>query len=172
MSAERAGSVVIRPERPGEAAGVRAVMETAFAGRLEADLVDRLRADGAIILSLVADQQDDLAGCIVFPRLVLEESGRSHPVVGLAPLAVMPATQRRGIGGALIEEGLSILTRQGEQLVFVLGDPAYYGRFGFDPAPGGYESVYAGPYFMVRRLRDGAPCRGRLRYPAAFDDLA
>ena len=83
-----------------------------------------------------------------------------------------PDWQRLGIGGALIREGHRLLHAQGYSLIFVLGDPNYYTRQGYDPdlaLP--FDCVYAGPYFMALRLNESAPKSGKVRYPAAFDEL-
>jgi putative acetyltransferase len=158
--------VIIRPERTDDAAAIRSVLVAAFAGNAEADLVERLRRDGDRVLALVAEQDGAVCGYLGFPHLTVEAA----PAVGLAPLAVAPDIQRRGIASALVREGLRLLAARGEQLVFVLGDPAYYCRFGFDVAEAEpFESPYAGPHFMVLRLSDDAPRGGKVRYPAAFD---
>ena len=116
-------------------------------------------------------------GCGAFPRLSVESASphtdrRSFPAVALAPLAVAADLRRRGIGAALVRRGLALLAERGEQLVFVLGDPAYYARFGFDPgAAGSFQSPYAGPRFMALRLARSAPMNGIVRYPPAFRPL-
>jgi putative acetyltransferase len=165
--------VVIRPEQPHDAAAVRTTLAAAFGGNAEADLIDRLRNDGDLVLALVAEQADrQIVGTIAFPRLAVAHDSRTFDAVGLAPLAVMPAAQRRGIGAALTRQGLAMLAARGETLVFVLGDPVYYRRFGFDAAAAaGFTCTYAGPYFMARTLGAGAPVAGDVRYPAAFANL-
>ncbi|MGE3150022.1 MAG: GNAT family N-acetyltransferase [Pseudorhodoplanes sp.] len=162
-----------REEKPEDAAGVRRVLEAAFGGKGEADLVDRLCADGDIVLSLVAeDLKDGILACLHFPRLALRVDGAEIPVCGLAPLAVLPRRQREGSGSHLVEMGLSELRHRGEKLVFVLGDQAFYRRFGFDiVAAAGYASPYAGPHFQVLRMDGRAPSSGTIRYPRAFDGL-
>lgn len=165
--------VVIRPEQHGDHAGIAALLTAAFNGSVEADLVARLRDDNDIVLALVAVTTDGgIVGYVACPRLQLERGGHSIPVAGVAPLAVAPARQRRGIGGALMATGLERLRQQGEALVFVLGDPAYYSRFRFDLAAAEpFASDYAGPHFMALALRPDAPTNGRLIYPRAFSDL-
>jgi putative acetyltransferase len=165
-----ASAPLIRPERGRDAPVVRALLEAAFGGTAEADLVERLRADHDLLLALVAEQ-DHVVGYIAFSRLVVEGTGRGDPAIALAPLAVAPAVQRCGIGTALMRTGLDMFTKAGEALVFVLGDPAYYCRFGFAPAEG-FASPYAGPHFMARALAPDAPTAGVVRYPRAFADLA
>jgi putative acetyltransferase len=160
----------IRPERPEDAAGVRALLDAAFGGDTESKVVERLRADGDFILSLVAENGQGIAGYAGFPRLVLQLDERNVPVAGLAPVGVSPLLQRRGIGGAMIRDGLARLKDRAERLVFVLGDPAYYGRFGFTVMDG-FVSRYAGPYFQALMLAPDAPKAGRVSYPSAFDGL-
>ncbi|MBX9842374.1 MAG: N-acetyltransferase [Xanthobacteraceae bacterium] len=160
----------IRPERPDDAAAVRALLDAAFGGDTESQVVERLRADGDFVLSLVAENGEGIAGYVGFPRLVLRLDERNVPVAGLAPVGVSPPLQRRGIGGALIRDGVARLKDRAERLVFVLGDPAYYGRFGFTVMEG-FLSPYAGPYFQALLLAPDAPKAGRVSYPRAFDGL-
>lgn len=161
---------VIRQERPSDAPRVRSVLEAAFAGSAEADLVDKLRASGDLILSLVAEPLDSIAGYVAFPRLTLDLGDRFVPAAGLAPVGVSPASQRQGIGSALIGAGLARLKDRGEGLVFVLGEPNYYRRFGF-AATAEFDSPYAGPYFQMLKLAPNAPERGTVVYPNPFADL-
>lgn len=166
--------VVIRPEQHGDHPEIAALLTAAFDGSAEADLVARLRDDNDMALALVAIATDGrIVGYIACPRLQLMQGDHSIPVAGVAPLAVAPARQRSGIGGALMAESLERLRQQGESLVFVLGDPAYYTRFGFDLAAAeSFASDYAGPHFMALALRPDAPATGRLIYPGAFSDLS
>ena len=164
--------MIVRPERAEDAAAVRALLVAAFGGPREADLVERLHRDGDLILSLVAENDGRVGGYAAFPKLTVEDAGSIHSVGGLAPVAVAPDWRRRGIGGALIREGHRLLAKQGHSLSFVLGDPAYYTRFGYDlTAAAGFECRYGGPNFMALRLNESAPKGGRLRYPEAFDHL-
>ena len=126
--------ITVRHERPGDGAAVRRVNELAFGRPNEADLVDRLR-DSFRLLSLVAEAADgEIAGHVLFTVATLRV--RDHEVVGsaLGPVAVLPARQRRGIGGRLIRAGMGEIGRRGDPFVIVLGHPAYYPRFGFEPA--------------------------------------
>jgi len=163
----------IRPETAADAAPVRALLIATFGGTLEAELTERLRRDGEIVTSFVAlDPDGAIIGYAAFIRLVVAFDGRDVPVIGFVPLAVTPVLQRLGIGTALVLHGLAVLRDRAEALVFVLGDPAYYGRFGFEVAAArAFECPYAGPNFMALRLREAAPLGGRLRYPSAFTAL-
>jgi putative acetyltransferase len=162
----------IRPERPGDVAAIRLVNEAAFPAPAEAELVDMLRADGDLILSLVAEQDGLIAGHVAFSRIVIERDDDPGAAVSLAPVAVLPQYQRTGIGKALIARGLAMLAAKGEGLVVVLGDPAYYRRFGFTaPEAVPFASDYSGPYLQALRLAGRRVARGRLRYPSAFAAL-
>ena len=165
--------IEVRPEAPTHIAAVRALLHEAFSGLTVATLVDRLRAEGDIILALVAvAPQDTVVGHIAFSRAQVEQSGGARPAASLAPLAVASSHRRRGIGAALVRTGLDQLRARGEAIVFVLGDPAYYGRFGFvTEVAQTFASPYAGPHFMALKLATDAPRGGTLRYPAAFDEL-
>src|SRR5690606_17370642 len=111
-------------------------------------------------------------GHVGFSRMGVDDNGVWHDAVALAPVAVLPAQQRQGLGKALIEDGLRILKERGETLVFVLGSTDYYGRFGFDLAEAEpFSCAYAGPHFQLLRLSDGGPLSGRVQYPAAFAAL-
>ena len=161
----------IRPERSDDAPAIRRILTAAFSGSAEADLVEQLRRDGDLVLSLVADE-GEVRGHVAFPRLRVEDADGARDVVGLAPVAVAHGRQRRGIGSALIRDGHRRLTRQGESLVFVLGDPAWYTRFGYSVAAAApFDSDYAGAHFMALRLNESAPLAGKVRYPAAFAGL-
>ena len=171
--ASLATSPTIRPEAIGDAASVATLLAAAFGGDTEANLVDRLRQDGDIVLSLVAEDANGIiVGSVTFLRLVIQSGDRNIPAIGLAPLAVAPNAQRRGIGAALVRHGLGKLGDRAEAIIFVLGDPAYYGRFGFDLAAArAFECIYAGPHFMAHRMRPIAPLDGKVHYPAAFAAL-
>jgi predicted N-acetyltransferase YhbS len=97
---------VIREEAPGDAASIHRLNATAFETDAEAKLVDTLRAAGALILSLVAEQDGEIVGHIAFSPVVVDSGQRTSQGVGLAPMAVAPAHQRQGIGGRLIDDGL------------------------------------------------------------------
>jgi putative acetyltransferase len=163
--------VNIRPEREGDAAAVRTILVAAFGRQAEADLVERLRRDDDFMLSLVADD-GGICGYIGFPRLLVEGSRGVREAAGLAPVAVTSPLQRRGIGSALIREGQRRLTEEGVPIVFVLGDPAYYTRFGYSvSAARPFKSTYSGLHFMALLLSADVPDAGMLRYPAAFEQL-
>lgn len=150
--------LVIRPELAGDAARVRAVNLAAFEGREEADIVDRLRRAGGRQLSLVAEVGGELVGHIQFSEVTVGQGGETRGM-GLAPMAVLPAHQNRGIGSRLVRRGLETLRADGCPFVVVLGHAAYYPRFGFVPASRhGIACVYEGvpdEAFMVLELASG-----------------
>ena len=163
--------VNIRPELPDDVGAVSALLRQAFDGTDEAALVERLRSDGDAIGALVAIEGDGVVGHILFSELGLQEARVKRRLAALAPLAVLPACQGRGIGSALVRDGLQACRRGGIAGVFVLGEPGYYARFGFSSeAATAVASPFAGPAFQALPLRPGAfdGLEGRLRYPSAF----
>ena len=122
----------VRFERPIDAAGVRAVNDQAFGSAVEGRIVDQLRAAPGSI-SLVATKDDLVVGHILFTPVTLEPSV-GFGVAGLGPMSVLPEVQRAGIGGQLIRAGLEACREHGYSAVVVVGHPAYYPRFGFEPA--------------------------------------
>ncbi|MGP0075581.1 MAG: GNAT family N-acetyltransferase [Bryobacteraceae bacterium] len=154
-----------------ERRAVRSINEAAFGRPDEADLVDQLRAEGVVLASLVAQREKSLVGHILFSRMWIETTGASVAAVALAPVAVLPEHQRRGIGGQLIRHGLNLLRRQGEKIVIVLGHPDYYPRFGFTcEKASSLESPFPPSAFMAMELSPGVldGIHGKVRYPAAF----
>ena len=161
----------IREEHPRDHAQVHAVNEAAFGRADEADLVDRLRAEQAVLLSLVAEQDDRILAHILFTRMTIETAERPIPAVALAPMAVLPHHQNQGIGTRLVREGLTLLRARAERIVIVLGHEHYYPRFGFSSEKAtGLESPFPPEAYMALELDPGAlnGIRGRVRYPAAF----
>ncbi len=162
----------IRPEQSiADAAGIDALLRAAFPGAAEADLVRRLRSDGDLALSLVAEEEGDIIGQVAFVPVALDPDP-GYRVWGLAPLSVLPHRQGQGIGSALTEAGLDRAATEGIGLVLVLGDQNYYGRFGFDTMLAeGIDVAWAGPYFAgLTLIETGAPS-GKATYPAAFSAL-
>jgi putative acetyltransferase len=163
--------MIVRAETPADVANIREVMRAAFAGDQEATLVDDLRRDGDLLLSMVAEDEGRLVGHIGFSRVRISHQAHAS-CVSLAPLSVVPASQRRGVGAALVRAGHAKLRAAGEAIVFVLGDPAYYGRFEYSiAAAAAFDCVYAGSHFQARALTESAPNAGAITYAAAFDRL-
>jgi putative acetyltransferase len=165
-------TVLIQPESWDDADGIRAVHLAAFPTTLEADLVKALHDDFDSEISLVARDDGQIVGHVLLSRMKVEGDGREYRALGLAPVAVLPERQRQGIGRELIDEALARAEKLGEELIFVLGEPEYYERFGFDPktaAP--FASPYAGAYFMARSFGASLPSSGTADYAPAFAKL-
>lgn len=159
------------PEDLNERAAIRAVNEAAFGGTEEADLVDGLRADRHVLVSLIAEIASSAVGHCLFSRMWIRTSDGLVSAVALAPVAVVPNHQRQGIGSRLIQHGLELLREQGERVAIVVGHPAYYPRFGFSAhAAGRLESPFPREAFMALELSVGAleGISGQVVYPPAF----
>ena len=165
--------IIIRPETPDDVAAIRVVNQRAFGQPAEAELVEALRAHGKATVSLVADQAGQVVGHILFSPVMIESKGQIIAGVGLAPMAVLPEFQSRGIGSRLVEAGLAACRNAGHERAVVLGHAHYYPRFGFVPASRyGLRSEYDVPdgVFMAIELRDGAlqGCAGLVKYAPEF----
>ena len=162
---------MVRAERPGDGKQIRDVNEAAFGRSDEADLIDGLRAEGAVLLSLVAELDGQIAGHILFSRMTVETPQGPVAAVALAPMAILPDHQRCGIGSQLVDRGLDELRGRGERIVIVLGHRLYYPRFGFSPEKARHlASPFPPDAFMALELCEGALAgvHGTVRYPAAF----
>ncbi len=151
--------VAIVRERPEDANAIRLVLEEAFGQSNEADLVDALRRRGAMTLSLVALREDEVVGHILFSPVTIESAEPSFDAIALGPMAVLPSYQGKGIGSQLVRMGLEHCRQAGHEIVFVLGYPEFYGRFGFVPTKHrGIHCEFDVPddVFMVMELRQGA----------------
>lgn len=163
---------MIRGERDTDRDDVFAVNEAAFETDAEARLVDALRDQADPLISLVAERDGRVVGHILFSPVSLS----GHPdlrVTGLAPMAVLPESQREGIGSSLVKAGLEACRNAGFEAVVVLGHPEYYPKFGFVPASRfGIDSEYDVPdeVFMAQELVAGALAErsGTIRYHEAF----
>lgn len=154
---------------------VRAVNKAAFGTSAEANLVSALPKQVTPVVSLVAEDDGAIIGHIMFsPVVILEHPGLK--IMGLAPVAVVPEHQHRGVGSSLVRAGLEACKRLGFGAVVVVGHPKYYPRFGFLPASGvGIGCDYEVPEdtFMILELRPGylQGRSGTARYHAAFDKV-
>ena len=151
--------IVVRPEGPGDLADVRRILLHAFGGPEEADVVDTLRDADAIAVALVAEVEGRVAGHIAFTPMFSGTTGLDVGILSLAPMAVDPAFQRRGVGHALVRGGLDACREAGAGAVIVLGHPGYYPRFGFSRASGfGVRCEWDVPdeAFMAMALTPGA----------------
>ena len=124
----------IRPEIAADLEGIHRVETLAFERAEEALLVDRLRAEGAFVLSLVAEVDGEMIGHLLFTDLVVKGDDGDFRGIGLGPVAIVPAFQNKGYGSQLIEAGLAQCRQQGHPFCIVLGHANYYPRFGFKPA--------------------------------------
>ena len=163
----------IRPVLTGDHGAIDAIVRAAFLAQFgradEPDLVAALRAQGDVVLELVAVENREIVGHIVFSRAHVASDARRYPVVQLAPVCAAPEMQKRGIGSALIRQGLELMAALGETHVFLLGHPDYYPRFGFSAkAAETFHSPWPGPHFMVNQIAAGGPTHGKLRVSAAF----
>ncbi|MFI5254123.1 MAG: GNAT family N-acetyltransferase [Candidatus Limnocylindrales bacterium] len=166
--------MIIRAERPADAAAIREVNEAAFPTSAEADLVERIRASDGFVpdLSLVAEGPD---GAVVGHLLLSYVSLAGSPVLALAPMAVLPEQQGKGVGSALVVAALDAAEALEEPLVLVLGHPWFYPRFGFRPASR-YGILPPAPWpdasFMAKPLTTyRGDLRGRVEYPPTFDSI-
>ncbi len=148
-----------RLETPADFPQIREINRLAFDGDGEADLIEALRADGAVTLSLVRqDEEGLLVGHILFSDLELKGEGREIRAVALAPMAVRLHAQGQGVGSTLIREGLAILKDLGIEVVVVLGHPDFYPKFGFktDLAAQRLDAPFNGEAFMALELKPGS----------------
>jgi putative acetyltransferase len=148
--------IEIVPYAPEDAAAVDGLVRAAFPGPEEAGIIERLRAGGDMLLELVARDGAAIVGHVGFSRL------RSEPprlrAVCLAPLAVAEPYRRQGVGHQLVEAGIARIRDAGEDVILVLGEPAYYGRFGFSAeAAVAYRTPYDGPYQQALWLGSARP---------------
>lgn len=166
------GRVLVRAEARSDRAAIHALNCTAFPTPAEADLVDVLRNATEPLISLVAEDGEQIVGHILFTPVTLD--GDAVPrIMGLAPMAVVPARQRQKIGSALVCEGLERCRMLGFDAAVVLGHPDYYPRFGFHQSIDfGISSEYNVPaeVFMAMELQPLAlaNCEGQVRYHPAF----
>ena len=162
----------IRFEQPGDIEKIREVHLQAFETETEANLVDVLRKADVELISLVAEENGEVIGHILFSTVVLGDL----KIMGLAPMAVLPDRQNKGVGTKLVKAGLQNCEKAGYEAVVVLGHAGYYPRFGFVPSVNfGIKSEYDVPpeVFMVKELREGAlkGVAGTVKYHPAFNEV-
>jgi putative acetyltransferase len=167
--------VQIRSETPNDYDAVRAVNVLAFETEAEANLVACLRDQATPIISLVADQGGNIVGHIMFSPVALSGCADIN-MMGLAPMAVVPEQQGKGIGSALVKKGLDHCKQLGVAAVVVLGHPDYYPRFGFSPSSKfGINSEYDVPkeVFMILEIAPNVLKEkgGTVKYHVAFGDV-
>jgi putative acetyltransferase len=163
----------IRFEQPGDIEKIRELNLQAFETDAEANLVDVLRNTAVELISMVAEENGEVIGHILFSPVALAGGLR---IMGLAPMAVLPDWQNRGVGTKLVNAGLQACEEAGYEAVVVLGHADYYPRFGFVPSVNyGIKSEYDVPpeVFMVKELQQGA-LKGRtgtVKYNQAFNEV-
>lgn len=160
----------IRPEAAGDEAAISEVVRAAFVAhphseQTEHHIVRALRAAGALAVSLVAELDGRVAGHIAFSPVTIADG--SPGWYGLGPVAVAPPLQGRGIGRALIEQGLAALRARGAAGCVLLGERALYGRFGFAHDPRLVLADVPQEYFLALPFGKARPA-GEVRYHPAF----
>jgi putative acetyltransferase len=166
----------IRPEKYEDIDFINSIIISAFRGHDEARLVNLLREEDALTLSLVAENDGEIVGHIAFSPMEVEFNMMNKSYLGLAPLAVKPAFQKQKVGSRLVRSGLEQALSMGWYGVFVLGDPQYYSRFGFRNAVDlGFFCEYEAPpeNFMAVALRPGGleGSGGLAKYHSVFKEL-
>jgi len=167
--------LTIRLETPEDRVSIRHVNQEAFGQKEEAEIVEKLRDRGVLSLSLVAVQDDVVVGHIAFSPVEITSESSSFEALALAPMAVLPPHQNKGIGSQLVLAGLNECRRLGHEITVVLGHPNYYPRFGFVPAiPKGIKCEFEVPdeAWMVLELREGAfaGIQGTVRFQPEFKE--
>jgi len=162
--------MIIRAEQEQDRAAIAEVTAQAFAGvehsdQTEPAIVAALRDAGALSVSLVAVDRDEVVGHVAFSPVTIDGADKNW--FGLGPVSVRPDRQNAGVGSALIRQGLDILQAQGAAGCVLLGDPAYYRRFGFENDAGLRYEGAPPEYFMQLAFGDPAPA-GRVDYHAGF----
>ena len=162
--------ILIRPEENRDIEAIRRVTKAAFApmaysSQTEAEIIDALRAAGALTISLAAVEAGEVIGHIAFSPVTID--GKDTGWFGLGPISVDPGRQKQGIGSRLMREGLSRLQAMGAKGCVLLGDPGYYRRFGFDTdASLVYEGAPA-EYFMRLAFESPVPA-GKVSFHEGF----
>jgi len=163
-------SVTIRPERISDVAAISEVTRDAFRGDPQGDhtehfIIEALRRSGALAVSLVAEVEAQVAGHIAFSPVQISDGSQGW--YGLGPVAVKPELQGKGIGQALVQNGLAALRELGARGCVVVGEPEFYGRFGFHNSK---HLVFEGvpqEYFLVLPFGE-TPAAGQVTYHEAF----
>jgi len=163
----------IRPETESDSGTIHRVHAAAFETDAEARLVDALRENSKLIVSLAAELDGEIAGHIAFSPVTVNDADVGG--IGLAPVAVLPAHQREGIGGALIRAGIDECDRLGYGFIVLLGHPEYYPRFGFKKASDyKLDNEYgADDAFMAYEIKKGSIPNdgGLIKYATEFAEL-
>ncbi|MCO6057823.1 N-acetyltransferase [Pseudomonas sp. MOB-449] len=164
-------NIIVRNEQADDIDAIARLTKAAFeheqhSSHTEQFIINALRRSGCLTISLVAVEGDTLVGHVAISPVTL--SGGETGWYGLGPIAVLPDRQGRGIGSMLMEASLAELRCQGGLGCVLLGDPGYYGRFGFKAQPGLELPGVPPEYFQALSFGSDLP-RGSVRYHAAFD---
>ena len=155
----------VRAETMNDREQIFQLHRAAFGEDSPGKLVDDLRAAQDAVISLVAAQDNIIIGHVMLSRIMAP-----IPALSLAPVGVHPDYQKQAIGSILITAAIEKAKQANEAVVFVLGSPEYYQRFGFNVAAAlPFTSPYNGPDFMALMLRQDITPGGDIKYPAAFD---
>jgi putative acetyltransferase len=162
---------IIRSEELGDHESIRRIHIAAFANhpyshQTEHLIVDALRADDALTVSLVAEISGNVVGHVAFSRVMID--GRDCGWLGLGPVGVLPVFQKRGIGQALVNAGLEVIRKLGAYGCVLVGDPAYYRRFGFENNPALRMEGVPPEVLMCLPMRDPMPGGSVVHHPAFF----
>ncbi|GJM45352.1 MAG: N-acetyltransferase [Gemmatimonadota bacterium] len=167
---------MVRSEEPGDFAAIRQVTDRAFGQPAEGRLVDRLRGRVHPWISLVKERQGRVLGHVLFTPVTLDRGEHQQDALALGPMSVDPDHQQQGIGTQLVRAGLDFCRERGHELVFVLGHPTYYPRFGFVPTVQfGIRWEHPAPeeVFLLAELKKGAAAgkQGVVRYHPEFEGV-
>ncbi|WP_312252210.1 N-acetyltransferase [Stenotrophomonas sp.] len=165
---------LIRPEQPADVAAIHALTEAAFrqaehSSHTEQFIVDALRDRGELTVSLVAEQDGAVVGHVAVSPVAVSDGSTGW--FGLGPISVLPARQGQGVGAALMQAAIDALRSQQAHGCVLLGEPAYYGRFGFRAEPGLILPGVPAEYFQALCLQPPM-AQGEVRYSPAFEATA
>ncbi|AWH29524.1 MULTISPECIES: N-acetyltransferase [Stenotrophomonas] len=165
---------LIRPEQPADVAAIHALTEAAFrqaehSSHTEQFIVDALRDRGELTVSLVAEQDGAMVGHVAVSPVAVSDGSTGW--FGLGPISVLPARQGQGVGAALMQAAIDALRSQQAHGCVLLGEPAYYGRFGFRAEPGLILPGVPAEYFQALCLQPPM-AQGEVRYSPAFEATA
>ena len=163
-------ALTIRPEAPGDHAQIGVVTHAAFANvenssGKEVNIVEKLRGDGDLALSLVAEDGERIIGHVAVSPVEVSDGTRGW--YGLGPISVLPVHQRKGVGLRLMQRAIADMRERGARGIVVLGEPVFYSRFGFEHDP---QLAYPGgpPGYFQRLVLRGVPPSGTVSYAPAF----
>ncbi len=164
--------MIIRSELPKDRPAIARLTAEAFGGTDEVALIDRLKEADLVAASLVAEKNGKIVGHILLSRLNAQFNGRPLKALSLAPLAVLPALQRKGLGAELVNASIGAARDLEAEVMFVLGHPHYYQRFGFSPEKAAkFNNPFNRDAFMALDLFPDilGTGSGSILYPAVFD---